>query len=45
MKTKIKDKDGLRLRCVECVSTNIYTLMDKTVVCRRCGHRESGERG
>ncbi len=40
MKNKLKDIDGLRLHCEKCLSTNIYTLMNKTLVCRRCGHRK-----
>jgi hypothetical protein len=31
------------MKCVKCDSTNTYVLMDKTIVCRRCGERGKSE--
>ena len=29
------------MKCIKCDSKNIYSLKDKTIVCRKCGHRET----
>ncbi|MFQ5531658.1 MAG: hypothetical protein ACE5ES_03530 [Candidatus Nanoarchaeia archaeon] len=33
-------EEKLELRCSNCSSKQIYTLKDKTIVCRKCGFRE-----
>jgi len=33
-----------KFRCEECKSTMTYTLVNGTLVCRRCGHRREKER-
>ena len=34
---------GKIIKCGECNSKNIYTLKDKTKVCRKCGWRSKSE--
>lgn len=36
-------KNG-RIGCVKCGSFYGYTLEDKTLVCRRCGHRDNSNK-
>lgn len=45
MEDKLIDKkDGLRLRCLVCLSTNIYTLKGGVIVCRRCSSRSKKDK-
>ena len=46
MKDSIKKKQKITksLMCDYCYSKNIYTLQDKTIVCRKCGYRKIQKR-
>ncbi len=39
MKDKLKNKEGYRIRCAVCISSNVYALKDGTLICRRCSSR------
>lgn len=41
MKQSIRKKKTRKsLKCDYCYSRNVYTLQDKTIVCRKCGYRK-----
>lgn len=37
---QMKKKKQVKPKCTKCGSGQVYTLVDGTLVCRFCGHRE-----